>query len=102
MNALLFLLPLIAIGLTTIPIVPILTNAKTGTTAKNRFILHLCLFFGVMLLMIVLMITTGMVSAAEAAKEAQSAASINDGASFAKSTNSSALSCTAASLMYSS
>ncbi len=82
MNALLFLLPLIAIGLTTIPIVPILTNAKTGTTAKNRFILHLCLFFGVMLLMVVLMITTGMVSAAEATKEAQSAASMNDGLKY--------------------
>ena len=75
MNILLFVLPLFAIALTLVPVVPILTSAKNGAAAKNLFVLHLCMFFGIMILTSIVLLTTGMVSAAEATETAKNASS---------------------------
>ena len=71
MNIFLFVLPLFAIALTLIPIVPILTSAKNGVAVKNRFMLHVCMFFGMLIIISIVMLTTGMASAAEAAETAK-------------------------------
>ena len=73
MNILLFILPLLGIALTLIPVVPILTSTKGEVAVKNRFILHLCMFFGMLIILSVIMLATGMVSAAEAAETAKNA-----------------------------
>ncbi len=73
MNILLFILPLLGIALTLIPVVPILTSTKGEVAVKHRFILHLCMFFGMLIILSVIMLATGMVSAAEAAETAKNA-----------------------------
>lgn len=75
MNILLFILPLFGIALTLIPVVPILTSTKSGVAVKNRFILHLCMFFGMLIIMSVAMLSTGMVSAAEATEAVKNSSS---------------------------
>lgn len=75
MNILLFILPLFGIALTLIPVVPILTSTKSGVAVKNRFILHLCMFFGMMIIMSIAMLSTGMVSAAEATETVKNSSS---------------------------
>lgn len=75
MNIILFVLPLFAIALTLIPVVPILTSAKNGVAAKNLFVLHLCMFFGILILTSIVLLTTGMVSAADTVETAKNASS---------------------------
>lgn len=75
MNILLFILPLFGIALTLIPVVPILTSTKSEVAVKNRFILHLCMFFGMLIIMSVMMLATGMASAAEATETVKNSSS---------------------------
>ena len=76
MSVLLFVVPLFAIGLTLFPLLGILTSTKSGCSVKNRFLLHFCMFFGVLLLTAVILIAMGMTaSAATASTTAQSASS---------------------------
>lgn len=71
LNFELFLLPLAAVTLLTLPIVSVIRRKKSGHAAKRAFILNLCSFFAVLALSIILPVG-GFVSAegAEAAKEA--------------------------------
>lgn len=78
MTALMFILPLVAIGLLIVPLVPVFSGVKTGDQAKKRFIFHLCTFFGVLLLMVVLMMTS-MVSAEPATTDAAANAGVSVG-----------------------
>lgn len=78
MMVLMFILPLFAIALLMMPLVPVYTGAKTGQKAKNAFIFHLCAFFGVMLVMILLPLG-GMASAASDTATAVATTSIGDG-----------------------
>ncbi len=72
-TVLLFTLPLVALLLTAMPLVPVFRRAVTGKKAKHRLVANLCSFFGVCLLA-VLLPAGGAVSAAEAAGTAASAA----------------------------
>lgn len=45
-----FVLPLIAIALLLMPLVPIYRGAVTGKRAKHAVVFHLCAFFGIMIL----------------------------------------------------
>ncbi len=81
MTALLFILPLFAIGLLMVPLVPVFSGSVSGDRAKHRFIFHLCAFFGVLLLTIVLMFTS-MASAATAATGAASGVTVGEGLKY--------------------
>ena len=73
-TVLLFTLPLIALILTAMPLVPVFRKMVTGKQAKHRLIANLCSFFGICLLAVLLPVG-GMVSAAgEAAEVAASSA----------------------------
>lgn len=45
-----FVLPLIAIALLLMPLVPVYRGAVTGKRAKHAVVFHLCAFFGIMIL----------------------------------------------------
>ena len=64
MSILLFVLPLFAIGLTLVPFIPALTSAKNGCSVKNPFLLHFCMFFGVLLLTTIILLVMGMTASA--------------------------------------
>ncbi len=59
---LIFLLPLVAVALILMPVVPVVRGKLTGKKAKKAFIFNLCSFFGLMLVCIILPIG-GFVSA---------------------------------------
>ena len=44
----LFLLPLIAVILLAMPLIPVVRGKRTGKRAKNAFVFNLCAFFGMM------------------------------------------------------
>ena len=54
MNATFFLLPLAAVLMLMMPLVPIYKGVTTGQKAKHAVIFNLCAFFGVAALMIIL------------------------------------------------
>ncbi len=72
-TVLLFTLPLIALILTAMPLVPVFRKMVTGKQAKHRLVANLCSFFGVCLLAVLLPVG-GMVSAAGDAAATASAA----------------------------
>ena len=72
-TVLLFTLPLIALILTAMPLVPVFRKMVTGKQAKHRLVANLCSFFGVCLLAVLLPVG-GMVSAAGDAVATASAA----------------------------
>lgn len=53
----LFLLPLIAVVLLMMPLVPVIRGKATGKKAKHAFIANLCAFAGVMLIAIIMPMT---------------------------------------------
>lgn len=73
MNATFFLLPLAAVLMLMMPLVPIYKGVTTGRKAKHAVIFNLCAFFGVAALMIVLPMG-GFVTLAEAEPAAVAAA----------------------------
>ncbi len=70
---LMFLVPLAAVLLLAMPLVPVYRGITTGRRAKHAVIFNLCAFFGVALLMVILPVT-GMVTLAEAAPAAEATA----------------------------
>ena len=54
MNATFFLLPLAAVLMLMMPLVPIYKGVTTGQKAKHAVIFNLCAFFGVAALMVIL------------------------------------------------
>lgn len=73
---LIFLLPLLAVIMLSMPLIPIVRGKKTGKKAKNAIIFNLCAFFGVALTAIILPLG-GFVSA-ETTQAAASAATNNN------------------------
>ncbi len=73
MNATFFLLPLAAVLMLMMPLVPIYKGVTTGRKAKHAVIFNLCAFFGVAALMIILPMG-GFVTLAEAEPAAVAAA----------------------------
>ena len=73
MNATFFLLPLAAVLMLMMPLVPIYKGVTTGQKAKHAVIFNLCAFFGVAALMIILPMG-GFVTLAEGASAAAPAA----------------------------
>lgn len=71
-TVMMFLLPLAAVALLMAPLVPVYNGAVTGKKAKHAVAFHLCAFFGVCLLAVILPLG-GAVSAADAAEAAASA-----------------------------
>lgn len=53
----LFLLPLIAVILLMMPLVPVIRGKATGKKAKHAFVANLCAFAGVMLIAIIIPMT---------------------------------------------
>lgn len=74
---LIFVLPLIAVALLMLPLIPVYRGVKTGKQAKHRIIFNLCAFFGIIAIGTVLPLT-GAVSAAPA-EAAAAATSMGDG-----------------------
>ncbi len=72
MNMLFYLLPLAAVVLLFMPLVPVYTGVTTGVKAKRAVLFHIAAFFGVCLLAI-LFPAGGMLSAAETAEAAVAA-----------------------------
>ena len=71
-TVMMFLLPLAAVALLMAPLVPVYNGAVTGKKAKHAVAFHLCAFFGVCLLAVILPLG-GAVSAADAAEAAAAA-----------------------------
>lgn len=86
-----FLLPLIAIALLMMPLVPVYAGITTGKKAKHAIIFNLCAFAGVMLL-VVLLPLGGFVSAAEDSSVV-AALSTGDGLKYIAAALSTGLSC---------
>ena len=78
---LMFVLPLLAIVLLMMPLVPVYAGITTGKQAKHAIIFNLCAFAGIVLLMIVLPLG-GFVSAATDAGSAAAALSTGDGLKY--------------------
>ncbi|MBC5787764.1 MULTISPECIES: ATP synthase subunit C [Clostridiaceae] len=78
---LMFVLPLLAIVLLMMPLVPVYAGITTGKKAKHAIIFNLCAFAGIVLLMIVLPLG-GFVSAATDAGSAAAALSTGDGLKY--------------------
>ena len=78
---LMFVLPLLAIVLLMMPLVPVYAGITTGKKAKHAIIFNLCAFAGIVLLMIVLTLG-GFVSAATDAGSAAAALSTGDGLKY--------------------
>ena len=78
---LMFVLPLLAIVLLMMPLVPVYAGITTGKKAKHASIFNLCAFAGIVLLMIVLPLG-GFVSAATDAGSAAAALSTGDGLKY--------------------
>ena len=78
---LMFVLPLLAIVLLMMPLVPAYAGITTGKKAKHAIIFNLCAFAGIVLLMIVLPLG-GFVSAATDAGSAAAALSTGDGLKY--------------------
>lgn len=78
-----FILPLIAISMLLMPLVPVFSGVKTGNQAKRRFLLHICGFFGVILLFIVFSLANFAMAAPDAASQtAASGLSIGEGLKY--------------------
>lgn len=73
MNATFFLLPLAAVLMLMMPLIPIYKGVTTGRKAKHAVIFNLCAFFGVAALMILLP-AGGFITLAEGAPAAAAAA----------------------------
>lgn len=84
MNATFFLLPLAAVLMLMMPLVPIYKGVTTGRKAKHAVIFNLCAFFGVAALMIILPMG-GFITLAEgeAAAAAAGAAGLSVGSGLA-------------------
>ena len=89
-----FLLPLIAIALLMMPLVPVYAGITTGKKAKHAIIFNLCAFAGVMLL-IILFPLGGFVSAASDSGVV-AALSTGDGLKYIAAALSTGLSCVGA------
>jgi len=76
----LFLLPLLAVVLLAMPLIPVVRGQKTGIKAKRAFIYNLCGFFGIMAISII--IPLGGFVNAESASAATSAISNSSGLGF--------------------
>jgi len=76
----LFLLPLLAVVLLAMPLIPVIRGRKTGKKAKNAIIFNLCGFFGVMAIAVILPMG-GFVSA-EASQTAVNAVNNNAGLGY--------------------
>lgn len=72
MSVVFFLLPLAAVVLLLMPLVPVYTGVTTGVKAKRAILFNIAAFFGVCLLAILLP-AGGMLSAAETAEAAAAA-----------------------------
>ena len=82
MNATFFLLPLAAVLMLMMPLVPIYKGVTTGQKAKHAVIFNLCAFFGVAALMIILPMG-GFVTLAEGASAAaESGMTIGSGLAY--------------------
>lgn len=68
-----FLLPLIAVVMISLPLYPVFRKRVTGKKAKNAIIFNLCAFFGIML--ITMIIPLGGLVGAEGAAQAASTSS---------------------------
>lgn len=75
------ILPLFAIALLMMPLVPVYTGVKTGKKAKHAILFNLGAFAGIVLLAI-LIPTGGFVSAAEAAGSVSQAISAGEGIKY--------------------
>lgn len=82
MMILMFILPLFAIALSMMPLVPVYTGAKTGQKAKHAFIFHLCAFFGIMLLMLLLPLGGFVSAVGDATATAAATTGIGDGLKY--------------------
>ncbi len=81
MNAFFFLLPLVAVALLFMPLVPVYSRVTTGAKAKRAIVFNLAAFFGVCLVAVLLPVG-GLLSAAEttaAAAEAGAASAAGMG-----------------------
>lgn len=67
-----FLLPLAAVALLMAPIIPVYTGAVTGKKARHTVVFHLCAFFGICLIAVILPLS-GFVSAADEVSAAAAA-----------------------------
>lgn len=74
MNVIFYLLPLLAIILLSMPLIPVYRGVTTGVKAKRAVIFNVAAFFGVCLIAIVLPVG-GLLSAAETATAAAAASS---------------------------
>ncbi len=81
MNVIVYLLPLLAVILLFMPLVPVYTGVTTGVKAKRAVRFHIAAFFGVCLLA-VLFPMGGMLSAADTAEAAGAAAASSAGLGF--------------------
>lgn len=78
MNIIYFVLPLIAVALLMMPLVPVYTGVTTGVKAKRAVLFNLCAFLGICILAVVIP-SGGLLSAAEVANTAAEAASAAGG-----------------------
>ena len=74
-TALMVLAPLAVVVLLAMPLIPIYQGITTGRQAKHAVVFHLCAFFGVAALMVILPMS-GMVTLAEAAPAAEETAAV--------------------------
>lgn len=74
MNAIFFLLPLLAIIMLSMPLIPVYKGVTTGVKAKRAVVFNIAAFFGVCLIAILLPVG-GLLSAAETATAAATASS---------------------------
>ena len=82
MNATFFLLPLAAVLMLMMPLVPIYKGVTTGRKAKHAVIFNLCAFFGVAALMVILPMG-GFVTLAEGEAAAAAAGGMSVGTGLA-------------------
>ncbi len=82
MNATFFLLPLAAVLMLMMPLVPIYKGVTTGRRAKHAVIFNLCAFFGVAALMVILPMG-GFVTLAEGTAAAAAEAGMTVGSGLA-------------------
>lgn len=92
-----FILPLIALALIVMPLVPVYTGVATGKKARRAFIFNICGFVGVMLLAVILPLG-GFVSAATEAGSAAAAMSTGEGLKYLGAAISTGLGCIGAGL----
>lgn len=81
MNVVFFLLPLVAVALLLMPLVPVYTGVTTGAKAKRALVFNIAGFFGVCLIAVLLPMG-GVLSAAETAQAAAATGGSSAGMAF--------------------